>query len=197
MNKIEKDIFNFLTKPENFKLMASLRDQYVDIHRELIIGFWNSVKQKIRLKIKNSDWIIWEDLHDFTEENYFDTYSSLSLCKKKYIVTQEDDYPLICVAWENLHSDTHIGLWVNNVSKVLDLTRVKEHVKLLDVAKEYGSNKGYWPLVEYDLNFKNSNDLEKILPPYQKRLSIIYADKLVHLANDLGKDLDKMSRMRI
>lgn len=179
MSTYQDEIFNYLTKKDNFFSAYEIYQEFPGVKKNLIKQFWLSVKDELTELSEKTDWKI------EVSENVFETYSSLS------IRINDNFY----VAYEKLHGQTYHGLWIDNDNKQLDRIKINDYasnIESLNWMKKYD----YWlGCTLTGTNFDSIDTLKKILPDNRVDFAKELATLLYELANELNNDILVMSKM--
>ncbi len=180
MSTYEEEIFNYLTKKENFISAHEIYEKFPGIKEKLIKEFWYEVKNSLDEKRKGTDWKVDFD-HDEPEiKLYFDKS--------------------IYVGFEGLYDKKpNYYLYVYyEKNKKLDRVKINKYasnIKVIDEENWEKEKEGthYWKYLEDD--FSNINTLKRILPENRKDFAEELAKLLLEFGKGLKEDILKMSKM--
>ncbi|MEK0337514.1 MAG: hypothetical protein QQN41_08790 [Nitrosopumilus sp.] len=181
MSIYRDEIFNYLTKKDNFFSAYEIHQLFPEVKNTLIEKFWLAVKNSLEELEKGTNWEI------EMSENIFETYSSLT-------ILLDDSFG---VAFEKLHGQTYYGLRIDFDNKKLDRPRINENSSKIE-GINWMKKSNWWLGWAYTgANFDNIETLKRILPDNRDNYAKEIADMLFDLAEELQKDVLKMSKMII
>ena len=154
MSTYRDEIFNYLTKKDNFFSAYEIYQLFPEVKNTLIKQFWLAVKSSLEELAKETDWKI------KISDNIFETYSSLT-------VWVDDSFG---VRFEKLHGQTYYGLRVDFDNKDFDRTKIDEFALKIEALN--GMKKSNWWLgwTYAGANFDNIETLKKSPSRQQRRL---------------------------
>lgn len=187
MDTYEREIFNYLTKKENFSSAFEIYQQFPKVKNELIRQFWEMVKKLLDEKANDNNWQV-KFFNDISEK-----YSKLGLCLRS------DNHENIRVIFEDLLGRTYYGVWINAENNALDKIQIKNFAEGVSAIKQMKSSANeYWLGFEYiEPDFNNIESLERILPDVREDLADELAQMLFGLAKEIKEEIEKMSEMKI
>jgi len=179
MSTYQDEIFNYLTRKDNFLSAYEIYQAFPEVKNTLIKEFWLAVKDLLEELIKTNNWEI------EISENIFDTYSYLCIWFNESF----------CVAYEKLHGQTYHGLWVDFNNKQLDRTKITEYVSNIESINWMKKSNNWLGWTYTGVNFDSIDTLKKILPDNRIDFAKELATLLYELADELNKDIIKISKM--
>ena len=179
MSTYQDEIFNYLTKKENFFSAFEIYQIFPEVKNSLIEQLWSKVKKNLEELIEEKDWEIG------ISENIFETYSSLSV----------DVHDSFGIAFEKLHSQTYYGLWIDVNDKKLDRLKIDEYASNIEAINRMRKSNDWLGWAYTGANFDNIETLKKILPDNRDDYAQELADQLFELTIELEEDILKMSKM--
>lgn len=179
MSTYQDEIFNYLTKKDNFFSAYEIPQIFPEVKNTLIEKFWRAVKNSLEELTKETNWEIG------MSENIFKTYSSLSIGLDKRFG----------VAYEELHGQTYYGLWIDFDDKKLDRPKINEYASKIEAINWMKKSKWYLGWTSTGANFNNIETLKRILPDNRDDYAKELANQLFDLAEKIQKDILKMSNM--
>ena len=153
MNKYEEEVFQFITKEENFETAFEIYQKMPAIKNKLIENFWKSVMNNLTSKIMNTDF------KAKISSNVFETYS------KCYLFL--DGLGDFRIQYEKLYDKVYLGLWVwdgseveRRLSKEKDIYNILRSDKILN---GWSQNKWWWAWKYTTYDFNAYETLKKTL----------------------------------
>ena len=180
MSIYQDEIFNYLTKRDNFMPAYDIYQMFPNVKNTLISQFWPIVKSTLQELISEPDWKI-----DLAED--------ISIRYSKLSVSINDSF---YVVFEGLDKQPFFGLLIDFDNNTLDRPRINEHAKNFQAIQ--GMKKSDWYL-GYTLtgeNFDNIETLKRILPENREVLAKEFATLLFELAYAIKEDAFKMDKMK-
>lgn len=186
MSDYDDKMFEFLTQEENLEGLILAKNQFPDVKKRLIIGFWNSVKSK--LKEIMPDYFTVHLEHDRIEKGD----SKLFIYKKGQNMCK-NNLPSVIVLFENLNGSTFYGVFVNEESVDIDPSKAMDKLKDLNL-KGYERPYGIYPLWKYDseLDFSSDQSLINIIPSKRDEKANSCAQTLIELAKETESIVDEI-----
>ncbi len=179
MSTYQDEIFNYLTKKDNFFSAYEIYQTFPGVKNTLIKQYWLSVKDELTELSEKTDWKI------EISEDVFETYSFLG------IRINDSFY----VAYEKLHGQTYHGLWIDYNNKQLDRTKINEYASNIESINWMKKNNYWLGLTLTGTNFDSIDTLKKILPDNRVDFAKELATSLYKLADELNNDILEMSKM--
>jgi hypothetical protein len=184
MSTYQDEIFNYLTKKDNFFSAYEIYQAFPEVKKTLIEQYWQNVKDELIELTKNTNWKV------ELSENVFETYSKLRI----WLNGPNEGFGIVI---EKLHGESYHGLWIDVNNKQLDRARIDEYTSKIEVIKGMKKN-NYWLGWTYSgVNFDSIETLKKILPDNRMEFAHEFATMLYKLAEELNNDVLKMSEMKI
>lgn len=183
MSVYDDEIFNYLTKKENFYSAYEITQLFPQVRNKLVEEFWKKVTERIANELdKNSKdkWVV------ELSEDVFETYSSLFL----YFSDS------IGVAFEKLHGQPYYGVWIDSDNKKLDREKINKYASGLELLEGMNKNSDYW--LGWSLcgaNFNTIETLKRILPENSDEYAEELAKLLFDLAVSMKSHIIKMEKM--
>ena len=191
-DKYEKEMYDFLTHPENFENMMKVMELKDMVRENLIVEFWELVIKKME-SLNESAGKKWLVLGPKNKEAFFEKHATINLIKPEW--EDEKKVSPMGVAWQAISTSFYYGIWAEPESNRIDSLRVREHFKKLDMAG-FKSDQ-WWPMFAHSgYHFQNLKDLEHILPDRRDDLAEEYANLVFDLAEKREKDLDLAITMK-
>ena len=178
MNTYEEEIFNYLTKKENFTFAYEIYQDFPKVRDFLVEKFWETVKNSLEEKVKGTDWKV-----DFSF-NKKETELSLKFVESIYI------------GFEGLNKTPDYFLYIDyEQNKKLDKVETDKHTSDIDAIKDWEKDDAgsYWKYLEDD--FTNIETLKKILPENRDDFAQELAKMLFDFGEELKKDISNMCKM--
>lgn len=182
MSVYEEEIFNYLTKKDNFFSAYEIYQTFPTVKNSLIEEFWKAVKSSLEDISKEKDWQI--EISD----NIFETYSSLNI----YVSSSNE----LSVSYEKLHSQTYFGLWIDNEDKSLERAKINEYASRIEQLDGMRKSNYWLGWSSTGSNFDNIETLKKILPNNKNEFAHEMATQLFEFASELEGDIKVLSKMK-
>lgn len=194
MDNYNQEIFNFLTKSENFEPLIKAVDHFDMVRTEILNRFWNKVLNYVN-ELKEGNLPNWK------AEFYPNIHAKYAhLCLYNIEWEKDNEIPF-CIAWENLCYHPYVGFWLNNdLRNEYDLDGIKSAVRLnssLKGADFILDHQVWWAFYYYsNHNFNERKTLLEILPDQSDEIAKDYAQQLVNLAINFKGEYDSLLKMK-
>ena len=195
MNKQEQELFDFYTDEVNFKTALEVFEYLPSVRRELLLQFWENVKDKIDSLINEKGLAYKVEL----PSDIFERYSACDLYKDEWGLEQDDDDFPICFKWNAITNDLHLGLWLNHDSKKWDKKKIKSAFNELKIRKQFKFDNEWWCMGRfYEFSFKEGkyDSLKLLLPANRDKTVNEFASSIIEFAINVEKEIDIMKLLR-
>lgn len=193
MNDSNKQIFDTLTEPQNFRTVLAILKRFEIIKDQLLIDFWTMVRIKMDELIgKNGN--IWKT----SLEDVLGRDAMLWLYKSEWVYDISTEYIDLGVCYSELAKKVGYGIWIDEAhgSQRQNLETMRDYFKKRVEFSNFEKTK-WFPLYDYtDYDFSLNDNLEHILPGKTEELAQQFAVKLFDFALKLESDLDKMFMLK-
>lgn len=169
-----KEVFEFFTEDKDrFLMMGKIIEHQSIVKTELILAFWESLKEKLEayFSAKNEDWIV------RFSDNWNCPINKIAIYKKSWCFNKHD-FPLVCVAFESLYENNHpfLGILVDRIgygdTGYFKVDKINSALRETSAIMQLGQDdkNTFWPVWQH-LNFhlKDFENLANLLPVNAKK----------------------------
>jgi hypothetical protein len=170
MSSFDEMMFEFIVKPENWRVAREILERGDDIKGRLLRDFWSDVKCAVESGLSVNEW-------EFKiNENISDDYSLLSIAHKSW-------NGMFSIAYEGLHTRTLIGVYRDFDShNVSDAIHQQISTVLREIYKNSEPAEDWWCIWFYTgEDFAQLSLYDKLLPTKKKDLVDRYAATMLEL----------------
>lgn len=175
MSNYDKEIFNYLTQPENYRAAKEITDQMGRIDEELIRIFWKSLAAKLYVELTATRW-------------------QIDLDYPNYLSIHRDGWEHLGINCDQLNTVPDLGIHAPN--DVYDRDTVNKLLEPLFLA-EGGRRKPTegWPYFNrLSFDFYQASTLESILPANREESLTRASTMICKFFNNYSAIVDRIER---
>lgn len=193
-NEYEQKIYDFFTKPDNFKSMHDVHDKYEMVNRLLVEDFWDEVKTELTDSFDQSVWNVGMS----NDRSY--RWNKLWLYKTAWC--DGSNYPVLAIAVENHKVGQHpyIGIHFHFDRKEFKAGEI--HDKLFPLLEDNSfvkdKNQQYWPAHKY-LPFTHIGyqELDNLLPTNREGYIKTVIGEYQEIVDVAAEAIDEAMELRV
>jgi hypothetical protein len=191
MDAYEKEMYLFLSRPDNFRNMLRVMDQYEMVRKELIREFWLEVKKQLKEKIEGSDWLIVDNWHPEFHGNW-----GFFLTKPTWKI---GEHIILALCWEGLGGHPSFGTFINQAQKIAGYSEIYNSTRGLSASEGFKKDRNeWWPFWQWGpTNLDDRNQLERILPDNREGTALEHAELILDLAEKVEPHYDEMAERHL
>src|SRR5687768_9376628 len=124
MEAYKQQMFQFLTKPENFQSLLDAVRSFEDVKKQLLTDFWKHTERALVLKTAGGPWSV------ELSPNVHAPHAQLKIYKSSW---RPDGNQMCCLTYDNLAGHLFYGLWLKwdaNNSKIVALREGLKQMKV-------------------------------------------------------------------
>jgi hypothetical protein len=183
MSTYDDEMFNYLTKEENFIPAFELYEIIPDIKERLIKEFWKLVNEKLQDTIKNTQWQT-ELYIEETKDPYLDLFFD----------------ERFKVGYEGFYGRPDIYIYIEfGKNNDLDKKQIKYYVRDLAHFKDFNTEDETTQIISYYQylyeDFRQMQTLKHILPQNRDKYALDLAKELFNFGENLKPEINKMRSM--
>lgn len=180
MQKLNSELYNYYTQPENFSSVAEIFTDFPFVRKKLIDDFWAEVSELLQNKVNSDEWYLGID--NAFEDDYIDIGIS------PYSSFKKGDNPFVWVSYMDYYRRPYLNIYFEEdfkfkVDEVLSLFESYKSLGWTFKHTEKSDKPALWKYVE--LNFSVTKSLEHILPENRVFMTERYADEFIASAISL------------
>ena len=185
MESYKQQMFQFLTKPENFQSLLDAVKSFEDVKKQLLTDFWKQTEAALALKATGSSWKV------EMSSTIHATHSQLTIFRGSWV--KQGGHPICTLAYENLCGHLFYGLWLNWDAQDPKTVALREGARQMRVEGFKIDSHQWWPWWAHTTpNFTNADAFSEILPLVVKDTAQQTATDLFQLAEKYGPEIDRI-----
>lgn len=190
-NSYEDKLIEFFSDEENFINMVKVASHLDVVSTKIIRNFWSSLEHTLNLQLRNKS--------NFWNVKFSDDFN-VNHCKLwayKNSWVGKNGYPLIAIAFENLHRKKrpYVGIFIfANQTEYYDISKLTYQIRQLDISKAYSVDKNpWWCIWEFtSVDFLEDKNLVNLLPQNVNTVLENFAERAIILIDSFEIEIDKI-----
>jgi hypothetical protein len=151
MSKYESELFNFMTKDENFESICDLVENFSKLKDDILFKMYSKSLELIKIKCEGTNWKV-----DYDEElNYVKT-SQIWLYKDSYFFSDKEIVH-VAISIENMGLRPYYGVWTKFDTNLFDTKNVRLESKKIS-GWQHADAFICWKYLDYNFNTKETFD---------------------------------------